>query len=87
MPANDGVRLDGGQMASPIRKNPGQYGPKGAIRGLELWPLGVSLEDLKLMTEGGVLQNQGMPGFDRREEEKQEVFEHNDGYRHGVLNC
>jgi len=39
------------------------------------------------MAEGGVFQNQGMPGFDRREEEKQEVFEHNDGYRHGVLNC
>jgi len=58
MPADEGVGLDDGQVASPIRENPGENGPKCHIRRPESGPIGVSLHNLELMAKCEVLQGQ-----------------------------
>ena len=85
MPTEYRVWLDDGQATPPIGKEPGEKCPENPIRRSEPRSLGIPLQDLELVTEGNVLQGELSAGSQRCQEQKQDVFEHNRGYRRGML--
>jgi hypothetical protein len=85
MPANDRIWLDNGQVLSPIGQETGEYGPECPVIGLQSWSLGISLENIKLVTKSHILKNKHLSGFERRKQEIHEEFFHNGGYRQRAL--
>ncbi len=76
MPADDGVGLDEGQVTPPFGEIPGEESPKCPVCGPESRPLGVSLQNLELMSKGDVLQGELLAGFERCVQGKKNDFEH-----------
>lgn len=76
MPADNGVRLDDGQVASPIRENPGENGPKCPIEWPESRSLGVSLQNVELVAKGDVLKEELPTGSEGNCKCEKDDFEH-----------
>jgi hypothetical protein len=67
VPADHSIRLDDNQMASPVLADPGEQDPESAIRASEPRLSRRALKDLKLMSQGEVLEGQLLAGAKARD--------------------
>jgi hypothetical protein len=58
VPAEDGLRLDQDEGRAPLILEPRQADPEGPLNRSEPGPLGFSVENGELLTEGEILQSQ-----------------------------
>ena len=72
VPADDCVRLDDKQMATPLVADPAEQDPERAIGGSEARSTGRTLQDRDLVPQGEVLEGQLLSGAQARDAGAQE---------------
>ncbi len=72
MPADHGFGLDDVEGSAPARPDVAEDIPEGAVLPAESWSERIALKDLDLVTEGRVLENQGLARSEQRDHEPDE---------------